>query len=278
MSRSLAFMNDSALATNDPAPPLSATDLTAVTGTLSAARFGTYAQKKNGDQTLALQLYMWNAKVSAAFVPPLHIAEICIRNAISSAVEGSYKTNAWHEDKTFLLDLRDPQKGYSPRQNLKDATKDAERQIKIANNGKYRDTCRHARMHGKSEPPAPDANVIVPVGKVIAELRFAFWVSLLTASHDNRIWEDHLATAFPNVPGANGSSHDIEQARLLLHGEIDSIRVFRNRIAHHEPIFRRSLDEEFRRIVRVVGWHCSVTAEWLEREFPEAQKLLQEQP
>lgn len=63
-----------------------------IKASLSAARVGTYEAYVGGhagvDQTKkALNLYMWNAQVSAAFLVPLHICEVVTRNALSEVLE-----------------------------------------------------------------------------------------------------------------------------------------------------------------------------------------------
>jgi addiction module HigA family antidote len=39
-------------------------------------------------------------------------------------------------------------------------------------------------------------------GKIIADVRFAFWVSMFTARHDGRLWNRSLRAEFPNLPAA----------------------------------------------------------------------------
>jgi hypothetical protein len=73
-------------------PDFSPEELAAIPVTLSADRFGTFVRRANSERMRALRLYMWNAKVSAAFVTPLHLAEITIRNAVAEALERAYAT------------------------------------------------------------------------------------------------------------------------------------------------------------------------------------------
>ncbi|WP_420612529.1 hypothetical protein [Candidatus Spongiisocius sp.] len=35
------------------------------------------------------------------------------------------------------------------------------------------------------------------------------------------------------------------------------LHFLRNRIAHHEPIYRRNLARDYRQLLEVVGWICS---------------------
>ena len=65
----------------------------AVTIVISSARISTYESATGGkkpDSLEALNLYAWNADVSGALLIPLHICEVAIRNAVSTAIENVY--------------------------------------------------------------------------------------------------------------------------------------------------------------------------------------------
>lgn len=96
-------------------------------------------------------------------------------------------------------------------------------------------------------------------GKVIAELKFVFWCKMFTARHDLHVWNVNLRIAFPFLP----FPLTIAAARTMLYDEMESLRRFRNRIAHHEPIFSYPLAEHQKRIIRLVKSRCSETAEWM---------------
>jgi len=102
----------------------------------------------------------------------------------------------------------------------------------------------------------------IPVGstgKVIAELKFVFWCKMFTVRHDLHVWNVHLRTAFPFLP----FPLTVAAARSMLYDEMETLRGFRNRIAHHEPIFTYPLDENYMRIIRLIKSRCGETAEWL---------------
>ncbi len=244
---------------------------------LSAARFETYLAAAGGDRSKALLLYMWNAKVSAAFVNPLHLAEIAVRNAVSGAIGSAYRTVDWHVSQTFASDLKDPQRGYSPRKDLNDSKAEALRDLEAAEAHRHKIALRQARIDRLPPPVAKPGSPPVPVGKVVAELKFVFWVSMLTASHQSKIWDDQLSSAFPNLLNADGTDPEVEAARASLHGQVDAIRGFRNRVAHHEPLLRLDLAQVLRRIIEVVGWQCCVKGSWLQQE-QEVSRLIELRP
>jgi len=75
-------------------------------------------------------------------------------------------------------------------------------------------------------------------GKVVAELTFGFWVSLLAVEYNRRLWQPAFRFAFA-LPVQRGK----------LHHDLDEVRQLRNRVAHHEPIFQRDLAADYDRIL-----------------------------
>ncbi len=88
---------------------------------------------------------------------------------------------------------------------------------------------------------------------VVASLAFGFWVSLLgrggsvggagtpRANYEMTLWRPALHRAFPHV----------RKLRAKVHRPLDDLRTFRNRIAHHEPIFNRPLVADYEKSLQV---------------------------
>lgn len=198
----------------------------AVREALSAARLATYeiATGRKGDEDLsALTLYAWNAQVSGALLAPLHVCEVVVRNAVANAVEAQYG-NRWPWSPGFERSLPDPKIGYSPLKDLQNARRGAS-----------------------------------TVGKVIPELKFVFWQKMFTSRYDGRLWNPYLMRVFPNLK----SNMAIAQHRQEIYNELEQIRKLRNRIAHHEPIFTRNLQDDLHKISSLVESRCRVSAAWL---------------
>lgn len=199
----------------------------AVRSALSAARMGTFEAAtgvKSDDDPAALLLYAWNAEVSGAFLAPLHVCEVVIRNAVSDALEALYGPR-WPWSATFERSLPDPRSGYSPRRDLQSARRSAP-----------------------------------TTGKVIPELKFVFWQKMFTGRYDNRIWDQHLRRAMPNLDPAK----PVATLRHSIYGDLERVRLLRNRIAHHEPIFARALADDYQTILALVKYRCTVTAAWMD--------------
>jgi len=200
------------------------TSIDAVRMALSTARMHTYEQAVGGDARASLVLYAWNADVSSALLMPLHVCEVVVRNAVADTLAAVYGPQ-WPWSATFERSLPNPSQSYSPRRNLQAARRFAS-----------------------------------TAGKVIPELKFVFWQKMLTSSHDTRLWDRHLRRAMPNLePG-----RAIAELRRTLYEGLEHIRLLRNRIAHHEPIFTRNLLDDYRTMLKLVACRCTRTATWLD--------------
>ena len=93
---------------------------------------------------------------------------------------------------------------------------------------------------------------------IVAELPFGFWIALLGpgphGAYHNRLWIPAIHKAFPHS----------KQPRKDVHRPLDHLRLLRNRIAHHEPIFRRHLAADYDTILRVLRWMSPESAIWID--------------
>jgi len=195
---------------------------------ISAPRFATYLQACGNDHARALALYEWNLDISAAFIVPLQVLEVAVRNGVAEAIEAVHGP-LWPRSNGFLRSLPQPRLAthYNPAQNLRGVS--------------------------ANQPTT---------GKVIAELNFAFWEQIFTAGQDNRIWLAHFRAAFPGAPAAI----PIPVARATARNDLYTIRKLRNRIAHHEPIFTRNLTSDYDRIRELISWRNLTAAAWMDRK------------
>jgi len=194
---------------------------------ISAPRFATYLRASANDVDRALALYHWNLEVSAAFIVPLQVCEVAVRNGVVEAIEAVHGPN-WPWSNGFIRSLPIPRLPYhyNPQSNL--------------------------RSVAAREPTT---------GKVVAELNFAFWEKTLVVGQDTRLWIPHLHTVFPGIP----SPTPAPAARATAFNTLQHIRHFRNRIAHHEPIFARTLADDYARIREVIRWRRPVAADWMDK-------------
>ena len=191
---------------------------------LSDARLGTFeAVVIPSELSGALALYAWNAQVSAAMLAPLHICEVVMRNAVSDALSAVYGSR-WPWATVFERSLSDPSIGFSARREL----------IRV-----------------RDQQPS--------TGKVIAELKMVFWQKMFTGRFDARLWNPHLRAVFPHLD----TSKTVQELRGLIHTDLEQLRALRNRIAHHEPIFKRSLADDFGKLQELIAFRCPITSAWM---------------
>ena len=204
--------------------------LGALEAAFSPQRLRTY-RRVTADRAKALDLYVWNTAMSAAFYGPLQVLEVVLRNAMHERLAGCYGA-AWYDEPAAGLDAKS-------RARIAAAKSD------VARNG-----------HG----PHPH--------RLVSALSFGFWVSLLgeggyldadghrRADFETTLWRPALRRAFP---------HRTVLSRGQAYEPLNDLRKLRNRIAHHEPIFDRSLLDEHQRILDVTGWISPEARTWIER-------------
>ena len=194
----------------------------------SPERLRTYLRAAKGDRKRALQLYTWNTKICAAFYGPLQGLEIALRNAIHQQLTRCYGA-AWHGNPAVGLDLGGLE-----------------------------------RIAAAKTETARGGHAATP-GRLVAALSFGFWVSLLgsggrmdsdgrRANYEMTLWRPALRRAFP---------HRMPLTRKQAHRPLNALRQLRNRIAHHEPVFARSLREDHQRILDVTGWISPAAQAWV---------------
>jgi hypothetical protein len=193
---------------------------------VSAPRLSPYLDA-SGSIDKALLLYRWNSAMSASLFELIGHAEIVLRNALADElttlrIANGDPTGAW-----FWADTQGPawfQPWWQPDM------------IKNLN---------------RARSKAKDATGIIRPGKVVAELTFGFWRYLLTAHYEASLWTPALRHAFPQRL-ARGTVYDL----------VEQINILRNRVAHHEPIYRRNLQTDISRIEQLLDWISPDTSQW----------------
>jgi len=146
--------------------------IAAVRASLSEPRFATYLRKSGGNEAYGLALYLYNARLAKAFMFPLGVVEITLRNAVDSLFVRRISEN-WHLDEDFCNSVLMPE-GLST----------LEKAIKRTG-------------------PAPARS------QVVAELTFDFWSNLFRPEYGN-IWRTSLNVVFPNLPSTT-TRHDVQK-------------------------------------------------------------------
>jgi len=176
-----------------------------------------------GGPERVVALYEWNLSISAALFETLGAVEVILRNALHRQLADRHAARVG-SGNWFDGPLLD-EKG---RRDL--ATAKA-----------------YATDRGR-KPELP--------GKVVAELSFGFWRFLVARRYQATAWPA-LQKAFPLHPdGGSAPRGDVEDRMQRIH-------VLRNRIAHHEPVFRRNLQHDFGDMLTLVGWISVEACDWV---------------
>ncbi|TSI11727.1 hypothetical protein [Brevibacterium aurantiacum] len=186
-------------------------------GLLSQARFDRYLNRYNGNRTLALRLYTWNLAASSALWGPINILEIAVRNAIHDKLVERTGRGDWWADTRFRL-----------CRNEQEAINSAVSTL---------------QRRGTQDPNSD---------QIVAATSFGLWVGLTGAgiardrllSYETTLWQPRVQHAFP---------HRGDRRRKYIHACLDDIRVLRNRIAHHEPIYRSPLETIYNDILEITA-------------------------
>lgn len=212
--------------------------------TISAMRLSTY--KNHGgssDNKVAIANYVLNAKIAENFYFLLQNLEVALRNAIYNGFKKHYGTNDFFY--SYETNTKKPH-AYKSRKE-----KHSIECWKMICGAKY--NLRHVQS--------------INDGKIIAELNFGFWTKLLLSTDQkySNMWRKIFKDVFPNYPIA----HSIDSDKIVVGTVIDTIRDFRNRIFHYEPIFNQSnLTTVHNDIMSVLGW-ISTDLQELSRLFDE---------
>nr|WP_245295134.1 Abi family protein [Pseudaminobacter manganicus] len=128
--------------------------------------------KKGGNhEAYALALYLYNARVAKAFLYPLNVAEVTLRNAVDQILVATFQDN-WHQTATFRDQTLTPA-------GLATLDKAIQR-----------------------------AGQNAPRDQVVATLTFDFWSNLFRPEYGG-LWRTHVNRAFPYLQHGEGR-HEIQ--------------------------------------------------------------------
>lgn len=207
---------------------VAAAHLAALRRSLSNERLDAYRVTSSEPEIDLHARYLWNLALAESLHPLLHCLEVGLRNALHGAISATHGPR-WYDLPTLLVDSWG-----------RDKVREAKATLTRA---------------GKPLDP----------GRMVAELDFGFWTSLLniryarqarTPPSQSPLWPTFTQATFPYfpLPGRNPAA-----GRPALSRRFNSIRQhLRNRISHHEPIWRGWLDRSTGRFTPVTQQHADV--------------------
>ncbi|HET7465007.1 MAG TPA: hypothetical protein VFJ82_27430 [Longimicrobium sp.] len=206
---------------------------------MSRERLRAYRLPGDADEADGVARYAWNLALAAALLPAMHTLEIAFRNELNrAAVKLTEKRGyRWHRVASWL-DAR-------PTMLLPHEAEKVER----------------AKMQLGGDPRSQTE------GHLIAKLDFGFWVALCRDPYADsraagpRLWPRALDLAFRHRPAP-------VTTRSQIFHQFDRVRKFRNRVAHHEPIWDRAYEAEHEHVLESLAWISPRLAEALRHTSP----------
>jgi hypothetical protein len=211
---------------------------------ISSPRLNSYKVIIGNDNAAELiGAYNWNKNVSTAIYPILQCLEITLRNALNLNVKDHFNMSDWY---SFLLKQGGNKKFIDELKVKPDLNVNFFRNgISIGpRNKRKRWTSYHENMLKTAIKRLHNANKTATSNAIIAELMFGFWVGLFEQSYrdieaNNSIWPHIESSVFPNLSQQDRNSS-------LIHTKLLELKTLRNRISHHEPVWKFStvMDKE----------------------------------
>jgi hypothetical protein len=202
------------------------TDFDALEKAISSSRLATYRNYTNSNNSDKLiENYIYNAKISENFYFLLQNLEVTLRNAIYD----TYSNAGFSRDFFYIRE--------------QNTTRPFNREYHSYACWKMIGTVKYYFIRNGSA---------VTDGKMISELNFGFWTTLLEENHyKTLIWRRIFKQVFPHYPHGRSIDYDVDKVSQ----KVNSIRQFRNRIFHFEPILnRQNLKQDREDILEVIGW------------------------
>ena len=189
----------------------------------TSQRLNKYIRLYDGDEEKVVAHYKANLALAESLYTSLSVFEVTLRNALSKELERMMGRKDW-----YAVFPSNP------------ALKSLTSEVTVA--------IRHISQRG--EMVTPD--------KIVAELTFGFWVTLLNSEYELTLWKG-LRLAFPYMPKK-------DRKRKNVSSPCNALRKLRNRVFHHESI---CWDLDYisgihSRLVQVLGWMNQDMPGWLE--------------
>lgn len=202
--------------------PVTATiDLAAL---LSGERLQPFEIEARSRAVSVESVYVWNHALAAAFLGPLGMVEVAVRNGFDARLSASFGS-AWYDNAAFnAIDITVGTPGY-----LKNKVDNAKRALRSKD---------------------PNAGPLSR-SRVISSLSFAFWTKLVKPAYTRELWPT-LRKGFP-----------VRTKRSTVSGVLEPLVTFRNRVAHHEPIFNHAPERTLARLLKAADLLSPGLASWI---------------
>lgn len=189
--------------------------------------------------------YLWNSHICGVLYPLLSAAEVTLRNSIDTVLTGDMGKFWWKAGKLSY-------KSFNPTAaNPPDAVGKLVKNFGSAYNSAFIER-RNRKLKGG--PNHQD---------VVSKTDFSTWEFILDNEYmgDKLIWPKHLGRVFKGRWPTNQASVMLSSCK----DQVNLVRKFRNRVSHHEPVWKRfnvtdeqqavaHLHEKIGKITDLISW------------------------
>lgn len=213
---------------------LSDQEIALVASWLSSERLAPFV-KISGTERDAFDLHQQMMAVAGALMPVIGLIEIALRNAICDRLRQHFDVQSWlnhppapfvwrgEETQSLNRAIRHGQRAEYAK--LTNAEKRALDEVAFPS-GVPVDVSHEDRSKARQKA------IRVTQGQQIAQLTILFWKRLFSNDYEATLWARSLKRLFPNKTLTRGQ----------VAAELEHIYQARNRIAHHEPLYGRRLE------------------------------------
>ncbi|KFI52219.1 hypothetical protein BBIA_0514 [Bifidobacterium biavatii DSM 23969] len=199
----------------------------------SADRMDTYVRSAQATDCDAIDLYVWNGRISKALLEDIAHVEVLLRNFISVRLAKACGHDDWYkDDERFRFNS-------SRTRRFENSITEIEQQI------------RHA---GKQVTP----------GRVIADMSLGSWCFLLSSRLEQTVWKSLRDPANGGMPNYQ------PRKRAIFESHVKMMRDLRNRLSHQEHIVldafadeNRYLDEQYANLDWIARSIDPKAADWI---------------
>lgn len=195
--------------------------------------YRTIVRKRSPKNLIAA--YYWNKHVSSTLYPILQCLEVTLRNGLHQAASAAFKTSSWYElmvklggDEKFVSE-------YSARWEDDFYRKSAGYQKE---KGKRPWVSNHENMLNQTKGKLERNNKPVTAANVVAATMFGFWVSFF---EDAYAGTDPKKSLWPHLESKVFIDRRKVKDRKQAHSMLEQLQQLRNRMSHHEPIWKSKL-------------------------------------
>jgi hypothetical protein len=182
------------------------------------------------DENQVLRAYYWNKALCGAIYPAMQTLEVTFRNALNEAVkcdhQGKYQNQDWWFEH-IAIDI----------QNKKIKKMSSSKRDKWVNSvGKRRkQSYAEQTVLGIQGELKKEGRFPILHDDVISRTTFGYWTAFLgtdyeDVTHKSLLWPNLLPVVFSNYSG--------KLTRLKVEASFKRIKDLRNRMSHHEPIWK----------------------------------------